>query len=155
MAVPVNAVVDEAIRYEHSLAAIYHAFSTVFSEDADFWWDLSVSEKKHASLLEASRKLFDDEFSRETVPADLDALRASNDSLESLLDGFEADRPPREEAFRIALGLEDDDNELTLHRLLDISPADPAREVVDHIRNENSTHTQMILDYASGCGLSL
>ena len=155
MAVPVNAVVDEAIRFEQGLAALYHAFNSIFPEDSELWWELSLSEKQHAILLESSRALFKDEFSREVVPADLDALRRSNDSLCSTLDSFEKNSPSREEAFRLSLELEGDQNELTIYRLLEIDPSQPASKPVDHIRSEDSTHHEKIRDYAVSHGVEL
>ena len=89
MTVPINAIVEEAIRYEHNLAALYQALSSLFSDDADLWWELSLSEEEHAMLLETGRKLFNEEFSRDTLPADLEGLRRSNESLESILHDFE------------------------------------------------------------------
>jgi len=155
MVIPVNAVVDEAIRYEHNLAVLYQVFSTLFEDDAELWWDLSVSEEKHANLLESGRTLFDEDFARDTVQADLDALRTSNASLESLVERFQGERPKRDEAFQIALDLEKDANEHTLHELLDISPSRRATELVEGIRAEDSRHERKIRDYAARCGITV
>lgn len=155
MAVPINAVIDEAIRYEQGLAALYQAFCTIYPGDVDLWWELSVSEAQHAALLESSSALFSSEFSRDTVPADLDALRRSNDALASTLVQFQKESVPREEAFRLVIGMETDDNELTLHRLLEISPSRPAHDVVDRLRQEDLRHVQKIREYASRHNIAL
>jgi hypothetical protein len=155
MEVSVQAVVDEAIRYEHNLAALYQLFSSSLPDDAEFWWELSISEEQHAGLLKASQRLFGEEFARETLPADLELLRASNRSLEETIDRFKQDAPGPEDAFRTAFGLEGDANEATLHRLLEIDPADPAKEVVDRIQREEATHVEQIREYAGRKGLSL
>jgi len=47
----------------------------------------------------------------------------------------------------LTLELESDENELTLHRLLDITPSQPAHGVVDQLRRENSSHEKIILEY--------
>jgi hypothetical protein len=155
MSVPVNTVIEEAIRYEHNLAALYQEFSSLFTEDADLWWGLSVSEGEHAMLLETGRMLFKDEFSRDTVPADLQALRDSNESLQSVIDGLREKAPSRADAFRISLGLERDANELTLHRLLRIDKSQPASEIVTRIREEDSTHEEQVRHYADRNGISI
>ena len=103
MEISVQAVVEEAILYEHNLASLYMIFSSSLSDDSDFWWGLSLSETQHASLLKASQRLFDEEFARETLPADLGLLRASNQSLETTIDRFRNDPPQAEEALRIGL----------------------------------------------------
>ena len=155
MSIPVRAVVEEAIRYEQNLAALYHEFSEIFKEDTDLWWELSVAEGEHAMILETGRTLFKDEFARDTVPADLQALRESNDSLESVLDGLRKDAPSRQDAFRISLGLERDANERTLHHLLRIDETQPASEIVTRIRHEDSTHEQIVREYAERNGISI
>jgi hypothetical protein len=155
MEVSVQAVVEEAIRYERNLSALYILFSSSLPDDEAFWWELSVSEKQHASLLKASQRLFGEEFARETLPADLDALRSSNESLAATIERFKQDGPQPEEALRVALGFENNDNEATLHKLLDIDPSEPAKEVVDRIRRENATHEEQIREYAGRKGFSL
>jgi len=155
MEISVQAVVEEAILYEHNLASLYMIFSSSLSDDSDFWWGLSLSETQHANLLKASQRLFGEEFARETLPADLGLLRASNQSLETTIDRFRNDPPQAEEALRIALGLEEDTNETTLHELLDIDPAKPAKDIVDRIQREETSHREQILEYAAGKGLSL
>lgn len=155
MSVPITAVIEEAIRYEQALASLYHVFGSHHSDDAELWWKLSLSEEEHAMLLESGRRLFKDEFSSETVPADLEALRQSNESLESTIARCEVEVPSREETFRISLGLENQDNELTLHRLLRIAPTQPASEIVERIRDEDATHEQMIREYVNLHGIAL
>ncbi len=155
MSVPVSEVVDEAIRYEHNVAALYHAFNSIFSDDAELWWKLSLSEEEHAVLLESSRALFRDEYARDTVPADLAALRQSNESLEAQLDKVPNDPPTREGAFLIALDLERNANELTLHRLLTIERSQPANDVVARIQDDEASHVQMIRGYADRHGISI
>jgi hypothetical protein len=155
MEVSVQSVVEEAIRFEHNLAALYLLFSSSMPEDADLWWELSTSEKEHATILEASQKLFGDEFARETVPADLELLRSSNETLEASIDRFERDAPTREDALRLALRLESDENEATLFRLLDVSTSRPAQDVVERIHREDQSHAAKIRDYAKRHGVKL
>jgi hypothetical protein len=155
MPVPVQEVVEEAIRYEHNLAELYNEFSSLFDQDTELWWGLSVSEKEHAMLLESGRALFRDEFARDTVPADLEAMRASNASLESILEGLRSETPSRVEAFRISLDLERDANELTLHRILRIDAEQQADEIVTRIRREDSAHEEAVRDYAMRNGVPI
>jgi hypothetical protein len=148
-------IVDEAIRFEHNLASLYLQFFEAFPEDGELWWDLSVSEEGHASLLESSQKLFHDEFTRDTVDADLDEMRRSNVELESMIRRLGEETLAREEAFRKAIALEGDQNERTLFDLLKIEPSQPARELVNSIHREESVHDQRIRDYAAKKGISI
>jgi len=148
-------IVDEAIRFEHNLASLYLQFFEAFPEDGELWWDLSVSEEGHASLLESSQKLFHDEFTRDTVDADLGGLRRSNEELESMIRRLGEVPLEREEAFRIAIACEGDQNERTLFSLLKIESSQPARKLVDSMHREDSVHEQKIRDYAAKAGLSI
>jgi hypothetical protein len=148
-------IVDEAIRFEHNLASLYLQLYEAFPEDGELWWELSVSEEGHASLLESSQMLFHDEFARDTVDADLEGLRRSNEELEALIRRLGEAPLAREEAFRNALALEGDQNEHTLFRLLKIEPSQRARELVDSIQREESVHERMIRDYAAKQGISI
>jgi hypothetical protein len=148
-------IVDEAIRFERNIASLYLQFFEAFPEDGELWWDLSVSEEGHASLLESSQKLFHDEFACETVDADLDGLRRSNEELESMIRRLGEEPLERGEAFRVAVAFEDDQNERTLFDLLEIEPSRPARKVIDSIEHDDSVHAQKIRDYAANEGISI
>jgi hypothetical protein len=106
-------------------------------------------------LLESGRTLFKEEFARDTIPEDLDALRQSNESLETLLDEFEEAAPSREEAFRLTLDLEKDANEMTLHRILKIEKSPQADEIVTRIYDEDSAHAEKVLAYVNRRGISI
>ena len=155
MPVPVQQIIDEAIRFERNLSSLYFQFFEALPEDGELWWDLSVSEEGHASLLESGQKLFHDEFARETVSADLDGLRRSNEDLESMIRRLGEEPVDRVEAFRAAIGFESDQNERTLFNLLEIKPSDPARDLVDSIHQDDSVHEQKIRDYAAGEGIAI
>lgn len=155
MPVPVQLIVDEAIRFEHNLSSLYLQFFEAFPEDGELWWELSVSEAKHTSLLEAGQNLFRDEFAREMVSADLDGLRRSNEDLESMIRRLGEEPLDREEAFRAAIGFEADPNERTLFSLLKIEASNPAKDLVDSIHHDDSVHARKIRDYAVREGIAI
>jgi len=154
VSVPVQLIIDEAIRFECGLSSLYLQFHEASSEDADLWWGISVSEQGHASLLESGRKLFSDEFSREMVDADLDGLRRSNQELESLIQRLGEEPMDREETFRVAIAFEDDPNERIVFDLLEIEGSNPAQELVDSIHREDSMHARRIRAYRSKHGFA-
>ena len=155
MSVSVQSIVGEAIRFERNLSSLYYLFSKALPEDADLWWELSVSEEGHASLLESSQALFQDEFVRETAEVDLSNLRQSNDKLESEIERFETEPPERQEALRTGLRLESDENEGTIYRVLEIEPSQDARKVVDSIERQDLLHARKIRDHAAGEGIAV
>ena len=155
MLVPIQLIVDEAIRFERNLASLYFQFYEAFPDDGDLWWDLSISEEGHASLLESGQKLFRDEFAREEVNADLDGLRRGNENVESMIRRLGKEPVEREEAFRAAIEFESNENERTLFDLLDIRPSNPAKQLVGSIHKEDSEHARKIRDYAASGGITI
>jgi hypothetical protein len=153
--VPIQQVVDEAIRFERNLSSLYFQFYEAFPEDGELWWELSVSEEGHASLLESGQRLFRDEFARDMVDENLDGLRESNENLESMIERLGKEPLDRVEAFRAALGFEADRNEETLFSLLDIESSKPAEALVDSIQQDDSVHARRIRDYAAGAGIAI
>ncbi len=149
MPVFIQRIVDEAIRFERNLSSLYLQFLEAFPEVEDLWWELSVDEQQHASLLDAGQKLFHDEFAREVVSADLDGLRRSNEDLESTIQRIGKEPLDRGEAFQMALRFECDENEATLFDLLEIEPSDPAKTLVNSLQHADSEHVQKIRDYAA------
>jgi len=85
LSVPVQLIIDEAIRFERNLSFLYFQLSKTFPEDGELWWELSLAEEGHASLLESGQKLFRDEFAADVIDADLEAeaTRISNRRLEA------------------------------------------------------------------------
>ena len=83
---PLEALLDEAIRHEHTVSLLYFEFFQTYPEDADLWWTLSVEENGHAGLLEAGRKLFGSEYGEEILPARVENLTEANQMLEELLE---------------------------------------------------------------------
>ena len=155
MLVPIQLIVDEAIRFERSLSSLYFQFFEAFPEDGDLWWELSISEEGHASLLESGQKLFHDEFASEEVSADLEGLRRSNDEIESMIQRLGKEPVERAETFRAAIEFENSENERTLFDLLEIRPSNPAKEIVTSIHKEDSEHARMIRTYAAAGGISI
>ena len=155
MPVLVQLIVDEAIRFERNLSSLYFQFFEAFPEDGALWWELSVSEEGHASLLESGQNLFRNEFAREMVSADLDGLRRSNEDLESMIRRLGEEPLDRAEAFRAAIGFESDRNERTLFNLLEIKPSDPAKDLVDSIHRDDLVHERKIRDHAAGEGIAI
>ena len=154
MNVAVTTVIDQAIRYERGLAELYNAYHRIYPEDSDLWWELSLSELSHASLLEAGRRLFDDDLETEAIDAEMEELIRSNDELEALCERISTGSIPREEALRIALDLENSENEKVLHRLFSVSGGE-AGEVADKIRKEDLHHANRIRAHARELGLEI
>ncbi len=155
MNVAVVTIIEQAIRYERGLADLYNSYHHLYHEDSDFWWDLSLSELSHASLLESGRTLFNSELEAEVIEAEFDELVRTNDELESLRKSVSSDPPSRKEALRQALELENSENEKILHRIFTVEIGGDAAKVANKIRQGDLHHARQIRAHAEKCGLDL
>jgi len=155
MSMLIRDAVREAARFEQSLSELYSLFHRTFPEDADLWWNLSISELGHANLLRAGARLFDSEFSREEIDGSVEALVRNNEELESKLESFAEAPLERAEAFRVALELESSTTEGMLHRLFETTASGRTRDLVNRITSEDQSHAELLRSYAEKAGLSL
>lgn len=68
-------LIDESIQLELNVATLYRVFSEKFENDRDFWWDLYLEERSHATLLRAAKDSF---IKRGTFPKGLIAQSLSD-----------------------------------------------------------------------------
>jgi uncharacterized ferritin-like protein (DUF455 family) len=154
MSEPLEALLEEAIRHEHTVALLYFEFFQAFPDDADLWWTLSVEENGHASLLEAGRKLFGAEYGEEILPARVEYLREANSMLEKLLKQMQKQPLSREAAFRTALEIETTTDGMIFENALQPPRDSTASTISDRIRRDDVRHAARIRDYMSQQGIS-
>jgi hypothetical protein len=155
MNVAVSTIIEQAIEFERGLAELYLAFHHLHPQDSDFWWELSLAELSHASLLESGRQLFDSDLEEETIRTDFELLVRTNKELESLLDSIGTEPPSREKAHRIALELEASENEKTLCRIFQLDGEEPAGQMMNQLLDEDRQHSVLIRNHAKKLGLDL
>lgn len=155
MSMLIRDAVREATRFEQNLSELYSIFHRTFPEDADLWWDLSISELGHANLLRSGARLFDSEFAREEIDGSLETLVRSNEDLESKLERFAEAPPERAEVFRLALEIESSPTEGILHELFETTASGRTKNLVDQIASEDQSHAELLRSYAQKAGLSL
>lgn len=154
MSNPLETLLDEAIRHEHTVSLLYFEFFQAYPEDADLWWTLSVEENGHAGLLEAGRKLFGSEYGEEILPARVEYLLEANHMLEKLLEQMKDQPLSREAAFRIALEIETTTDGMIFENALQPAPDDDAPAISERIRRDDLRHAAMIRAYMKEHGIS-
>jgi hypothetical protein len=141
---PLEVLLDEAIRHELNVSSLYFEFCQAFAEDSDFWWKLSVEEQGHAGLLRVVRKLLGAELEREILPLRAEEIAQSNRNLEELLEQIEHQPPSREDAFRIALGIETSTDGLIYEHALQPEEDSAGREIAQRIARDDRRHEERI-----------
>jgi rubrerythrin len=143
----INRYFEEAIKIENNLAEIYLLFSKKFSDDRLFWWTLSFEEKNHAALIESEKLFYKvNAFPEELFSIDIEELININDTFKLKVESFN-DNPSKENAFNIALELENSAIELKYQKLLEYTNSDRAINLFKLLNRADKDHAKRIIEY--------
>ena len=151
---PLEALLDEAILHERTVAQLYFEFFQAFPDDADLWWTLSVEENGHAGLLEAGRQIFGSEYGEEILPTRVEYLREANRMLEKLLEQMKEQPLSREAAFQTALEIETTTDGMIFESALQPEPDADVLTLSERIRRDDQRHAAKIRAYMKDHGIS-
>jgi hypothetical protein len=154
MSDPLEALLDEAILHEHTVAQLYFEFFQAFPDDADLWWTLSVEESGHAGLLEAGRQVFGSEYGEEILPTRVEYLREANRMLEKLLEQMKEQPLSREDACRTALEIETTTDGMIFECALQPEQDADVPTIAERIRRDDQRHAARIRAYMKDHGIS-
>lgn len=148
-------LIDEAIKLELNVAALYMSFHHTFPEDSSFWWDLTLEEKNHAALLKSGRQHFIQHglFPSQIVNTKLEVLVQANNELERLLEEHKETPPSRESAFNLAIKLEESAGEVHFQRAMEKEPDSPAMELFARLNKDDKDHARRIREYMRDKGI--
>ena len=157
MADELEKIIDESIKLEENVAALYTIFSVTFTEDSDFWRNLVLEEKNHASLIREGRKSFllRGEFPNELLAPKMEMLVSTNSKLAALLKEYRENPPSRETAFNVALEVENSAGEVHFERAMENAPNSELMVIFRHLNRGDRNHARMIRTYADYNGLQI
>lgn len=149
-------ILELSIAHEINISRLYSLFHDLYEEDEDFWWQLSVEERNHAALLHNEKSAYKH---AETVPEnlladDLDALKASNAKIESLINEYTAHPSSREEALRTAYELETSVGEIHYQEFMSRKSCSLSDELFKQLNLEDKDHADRIKSYMLAHGMS-
>lgn len=139
-------ILTEQQRLEQNIARVYHLFSRLFTEDADFWYALYEEEKNHAEIYgrflrgELPLTL----LSEQIVFPDLEELRKHNSMIDEALDGFLARHKKKVDAYGFALQLEELGGEARFQRAMEQDSDSEALYLIQRINREEMDHHHRI-----------
>ncbi|MFC1651148.1 rubrerythrin family protein [Candidatus Latescibacterota bacterium] len=101
--------IDESIQLELNISELYMIFNQAFEEDAYFWCELSEEELNHAELIRKAGKIeiLPDGIVPELLHSILQDIIEENKRIVSFIDKYKLNPPSREDAFKVALEIED------------------------------------------------
>ena len=142
-------LIKESINLELNVAQLYLLFYHSYPEDSAFWWKLTVEEEHHAALLRSGKELYlpRNKFPRDLLHGLLQDLINKNRELTSLIEEYERNPPSREEAFNVALGIENSAYELHFQRFMDKKPSSRMEEIFQELNRNDKNHSEKISSY--------
>jgi len=143
-------IVDEAIALELNVAELYLHFHHQFPDDSAFWWQLAVEEKNHAAMLRSGREhlIKAGLFPFGIVSGELNPLVEANKRLAVLLAETKKRTPSREEAFRLAIRLEESAGEIHFETFMKMTPKTSAEQMFQSLNRDDKDHARRIRAYA-------
>jgi hypothetical protein len=140
---------DESIQLELSLATLYTIFNDSFAEDEDFWWELAMEERGHASLLQQEKKHPQQRefFPENLLATDLQSLIDTNAKIAKLISRYKETPPSRSDALHTALDLEMAAGESHFQHFLDSPTNSPAANIFKQLNQEDCDHAARIRQY--------
>lgn len=153
----VHELINESIQLELRMANLYKIYSTEFTEDRGFWWQLVIEEQGHAALLRSGRDHFlpADTFPETLVDPSLINLRRSNNMAASFLKRINASIPDKETAYSAAYHFENLVGEFTFQMFMAKNANSRLEEVFQQLNKDSVDHAERILSHMKENGTVL
>ena len=157
MKVDLPLILDEFICLELKVAEIYNFFHETFSEDRDIWWELHIEEKNHAALIKSIKDVFVPlgKYPSEFLSISLNDLRESNKELYSIINKYKKARISREDAFNIALQLENLAGEKHYQKFMEKKTSSKLDELFQKLNCEGKNHANRLKSYMKKHGIDI
>lgn len=143
--------ITELSKMEKNVHKLYYSFSEIFQnkKDKDFWYDISIEELNHSSLLISSIDFYEigalpDYFIKVD---DLTDIQELNDNFHIFFDKF-ADNPTVENAIEIAKEIESSAGEIHYQKIMESEKNDKILNVFKQLNKEDMDHLDRILKYS-------
>ena len=151
----VTSLIEESINLELNVSKIYTHFYKLFPDDAAFWWKLVVEEKNHAALIRSGKEYFEPlrKFPHDLLAPLLQILKDANSRLDSLIKKYEETPPSREEAFNIALKIEESAGELHFQKFMDKEANSATDNIFKELNKGDKDHAMRICRYMEEHGI--
>jgi len=148
-------LLEESIQLEKNLARLYALFSDHFTDDEDFWWQLSMEERGHAALLQEEKKQPWQLqcFPGDILAKDIEALRANNARIVEQTERFALSPFSREEALNLALQIEMSAGEAHFQDFLDSESDSLMADFFKQLASEDQNHARRIREYMNELGI--
>jgi len=142
-------IIDESINLELKVSKLYALFHKIFPDHANFWWKLTIEEKNHAALVLTGKEHF---ASIGTIPdnllsRELEKLKVTNYELDFLINKFSTHPPSEEEAFDLAIQIEESAGELHFQSFMNKKGSAPIDKIFRQLNHGDKDHAERLKSY--------
>ncbi len=148
---------EEAIRLELQIGKLYKLFYHEFEEDNGLWWQLTLEENNHAALIRSALESFvpSGHIPSQLVSPALETLIEINVQLSNLLKQFQQAPPTREEAFSLAIRLEESAGEAHFQEAMTQQADDTLLKIFQQLNDQDKHHLLRLQNYVQSKGITL
>ena len=148
---------DEAIQLELNVAKLYETFYHAFPEDAHFWCELVLEEKNHAALLQSGKDTFapKGKFPIEMMPPSIQELKSVNSEIQDIIKKYQDTIPSREDAFNIALKLEQSAGELHFQQFMEKESESELDRIFQRLNRDDKDHAERLREYMNSHDINI
>jgi len=142
-------LLEEARQLELNVSELYRFYADNYAEDKDFWSKIEEEERGHAALIDVCLD-FSDKFPKDMVSGNLGELKQANKDIKDTIEKYRKNPPPREEAYKYAISLENSANELHYQELATDDSASQAVKTFQRLNADDKDHAERITKLLSG-----
>lgn len=152
-----SSLLDESIQLELNTAELYKIFHKTFSEDVEFWWRLYLEEENHAALIRSGKENFLPlgKFPLDLVSKSLEELKQANAALLTFIKTCRETPPSREEAFNIAIEVEESAGEIHFQEFMERKAKSNIDDIFQRLNKEDKDHAIRIRSYMEDQGIKI
>ncbi|MFN2370591.1 MAG: rubrerythrin family protein [Candidatus Krumholzibacteriia bacterium] len=150
------ALLDAAIGLELAISRLYLRFHHDLPGDADFWWQLAMEEKNHAALLRSVDMMATTAAGVPDglLPGRVQELRDLVARIEECLVRYAGSPAARDEAFALALELEQSAGEAHFQNFMESDGSGSLARVFQSLNRADMDHAQRLRSYMTEQGLA-
>ena len=148
---------DEAIQLELNVAELYKIFCTALPRDSFFWKELSMEEENHADLLQSGKDRFEPlgKFPIEMMSPSIQELKSVNSEIQDIIKKYQDTIPSREDAFNIALKLEQSAGELHFQQFMEKESESELDRIFQRLNRDDKDHAEKLREYMNSHDINI
>ena len=152
----IKQLLEESVALELNIGDLYQLFSVKFSQDYDFWWQLSIEEMNHAALIESINDVFLTEniLPSELIEKQIIELQEMNLTIKQHIESCKLEPTTRENAFQLAFEIENSIGESHFELLMTAQPNSTVMKIMQKLNGDDINHAKRLTKYAMGNGIS-